>query len=208
MKRNEPQSQQVTIELPKKEAIEIIVVGETPYVGSKYADETRKNLLMKQSGKNKTKSKDARNIEVEVNGRRHIVNDKDCIPASAFRSAMIDVAKDKSLAETSGAEILRSVVAVQGDEDDFIPILNGNHNDLHPGHEIRDDVVTIGRGQKHIAYRPEYRNWSAKLTIIFIADRLNKIDILNLLARAGMQIGVGDNRKIGGGRFYLVGNEQ
>lgn len=195
-----------TIQLPKREMVTITVIGDTPYVGTNFSDVTKKELVAEQSGKNKTKARPARDVEGEVYGRRHIVDGIDCIPSEAFRAAIIDTAKDDILKEVNGEAVRRSV-SVQGDMGNHISILNGK-GELHEGPTIFESVVKLANGARHVAYRPSYDPWSTTFTIIYLADRFTQQDILNLLARAGVTTGVGDTRRIGGGRFYLAGKDQ
>lgn len=205
MKASKTRTQQVLVQPLQQEEINVTIIGLSPYVGTNFSDETKKELAAKQAGKTKTKPRKGRDIEGEVYGRRHIENNVDCIPAAAFRAALIDVAKDKSLDGVSGAEIQRCVMAIQAAQkgfDDFIPILN-LENDLYGDPKVFESVVKIGRQKTHVAYRPSYPGWRAQFRIIYVSDRLSAQDVLNLLSRAGQMIGVGDTRKIGGGRFQL-----
>ncbi len=199
------QNQSVAIPLPKREKLTVKVEGDTPYVGSNYSEDTRKELAEKQSGKSKMKARAPRNIDAEINGRRTIKDGIDCIPAGAFRAAMIDTAKDDTLTAVNGEMVKRSVI-VQGDLGNFISIKNGTGKNFEPS--TFESVVKLANGLPHIAYRPMYENWTADVTIIYIADKFTHQDILNLLARAGITTGVGDTRKIGGGRYHLAGQAE
>lgn len=200
------QNQSVAIPLPKREKLTVKVEGDTPYVGTNYSEDTRKELADKQSGKSKLKARAPRDIDAEINGRRTIKDGIDCIPAGAFRAAMVDTAKDDSLTAVNGEMVKRSVI-VQGDLGNFMPIRkNGTKENFEPS--TFESVVKLANGLPHIAYRPMYENWTTDVTIIYIADKFTHQDILNLLARAGITTGVGDTRKIGGGRYHLAGQAE
>jgi len=191
----------VAIPLPRREKLTVTVKGDTPYVGTNYSEDVRKEVAEKQSGKSKLKARAPRDIKAEIKGRRTIRNGIDCIPAGAFRAAMVDTAKDDTLTAINGEMVKRSII-VQGDLGDFISIKNGTEENFEPS--VFESVVKLPSGLPHIAYRPMYENWTADVTIIYIADKFAREDILNLLARAGITTGVGDSRKIGGGRYRLV----
>jgi len=196
----------VTISLPKRERVTITVFGDTPYVGTNFSQQVREDLLQEQTGKAKTKARAARNPEAEAKSRRHIIDEYDCIPCEAFRAAMIDTAKDDTLKGVSGEAVRRSI-SIQGDVGNYIIIKNGDGQSPHSGPKTFEAVVKLANGQRHIAFRPSYDTWSASFSIIYLADRFSQQDVLNLLARAGITTGVGDTRRIGGGRFYLKGND-
>lgn len=204
-RNKEENVRQVTIARPKRASVTITVIGDTPYVGTNFAEDTRKELANTQSGKNKMKARAPRNIEGEANGRRHIVNGVDCIPAEAFRAAMIDTAKDDTLPGVNGEAVRRSII-VQGDQGNFITILHGKEPHEEP--EIFPSVVKLANGMRHVAYRPMYKHWSATFTIIYLVSRFTEQDVISLLYRAGITTGVGDTRRIGGGRFYVAGEQQ
>jgi len=195
----------VSIEVPVRDTLHITIVGDTPYVGTNFADSTRQELADKQSGKAKTKTRAVRNIDEEVFGRRHIVDDIDVIPISAFWAAMIDTAKDKLLTGTNGEEVRRCTL-IQGDMGAHTTIRNLKGK-VHPAPKTMSAVVKLASGARHIAYRPSYENWTAQITIIYFADKFSQQDILNLLTRAGITTGIGDTRRIGGGRFHLAGKK-
>ncbi len=59
--------------------------------------------------------------------------------------------------------------------------------------------------------RPLYREWEAKLRIRFDAGMLSAQDVVNLIARVGMQVGIGEGRPdsknsagLGFGLFEIV----
>jgi hypothetical protein len=60
--------------------------------------------------------------------------------------------------------------------------------------------------------RPLWRKWSADVRIRFDEDQFALIDVTNLLARAGVQVGIGEGRPnsrmspgIGWGTFEIGG---
>lgn len=207
MAKKEDGKEVARIELPEVSQVIINIIGETPYVGTNFADETRQELLEEQSGKARTKVRAKRDIEKEVNGRRHIIDGIDCIPCIAFRTAMINTAKDDALSNVNGEMIRRNIINVSGDHSEYTSIRNGNGKELHPGPDIGQGIVKLANGKPHVCYRPTYNNWSTEITITYLSDRLSQDDVLTLLACAGITTGVGDTRRIGGGRFRLKGNE-
>ena len=52
----------------------------------------------------------------------------------------------------------------------------------------------LPKGEMMIAARPMWREWSADVTVTFDRDQFNEEDVLNLLCRAGLQVGIGEGR--------------
>ena len=58
----------------------------------------------------------------------------------------------------------------------------------------RRDEVRLPNKSMDIRYRPEFVSWEAKLRIRFNAERMDLNTVINLLARAGQSVGIGDKR--------------
>ena len=74
------------------------------------------------------------------------------------------------------------------------------------------DRVKIGMNQTDILARAMFEKWSAKVTVEWDADVFQAQDIVNLLARAGWQVGIGAGRPLsktsagtGKGTFEIEG---
>jgi hypothetical protein len=195
--------ERIEISLPKIDFVKVTIVGKTPYVGTNWSEESKDDLVKSQSEKgSKTKIRPLRNIEKEVHGKRHIEEGVDCMPVQAIKASIIDTTRDlwKLKAGICSVDILRSITII-GDIGHYTTIRDENGKPLEP--TAFNAVVKLPRGQSMIAYRPQYKNWFANIEIQFLADRFTKTDVLNLLARAGITSGLGDTRKIGGGRFTI-----
>jgi hypothetical protein len=59
-----------------------------------------------------------------------------------------------------------------------------------------ESMVRIGGIAKtvDIAVRPQWLEWGARLRIKYDADQFSANDVVNLIARAGAQVGVGEGR--------------
>lgn len=58
----------------------------------------------------------------------------------------------------------------------------------------QEDMARVETGQPYVTVRAAYHQWSAKIKIRFDADQFTLADISNLLARVGMQVGIGEGR--------------
>lgn len=58
----------------------------------------------------------------------------------------------------------------------------------------QEDMARVETGQPYVTVRAAYHQWSAKLKIRWDADQFSLADVTNLLARVGMQVGIGEGR--------------
>ena len=82
-------------------------------------------------------------------------------------------------------------VAADGfDEIDGVPLVR-----LVAGKPERVDMATRNAtGVADIRVRPMWRKWGAELRLRYDADQFTASDVVNLLSRAGEQVGVGEGR--------------
>jgi hypothetical protein len=199
-----PQNQVVAKRKAKKEASTLVikapnissaaftVVGTAPYVQHKFSAKARNKMLSDQvegqSAKNK-KKREPRDIEAEFLGAMHKTSDgENGIPAPAFRNAMI------SACRLVGFTMTKAKLSVFVDTDKFdgtdgtpLVILTGKP-------ELHEASVRLESGVASIAIRPMWRTWSAVVRVRWDADQFSASDVSNLLARAGLQVGIGEGR--------------
>ena len=58
----------------------------------------------------------------------------------------------------------------------------------------QEDMARVETGQPYVTVRAAYHKWRAKIVIRWDADQFTLEDIGNLLARVGMQVGIGEGR--------------
>ena len=58
----------------------------------------------------------------------------------------------------------------------------------------QEDMARVSTGEPYVTVRAAYHDWSAKLKIRWDADQFTIQDIANLLARVGLQVGIGEGR--------------
>jgi hypothetical protein len=129
------------------------------------------------------------------------------IPAGAFRSAMISACRLVGFKMTL-AKLSVFVEADGLDADDGTPLVK-----LIAGDYERVDMhVRNATGVIDLRTRPMWREWQADVRVRWDADQFKLNDIANLLARVGMQVGIGEGRAdsrasagMGWGMFELAG---
>jgi hypothetical protein len=60
--------------------------------------------------------------------------------------------------------------------------------------EKLESMARVETGQPYVSVRAAYYDWSAEPKIRFDADQFSIGDVANLLARVGMQVGIGEGR--------------
>lgn len=77
----------------------------------------------------------------------------------------------------------------------------------------QEDFARVETGQPYVTVRAAYFDWKANVRIRWDADQFTLTDVTNLLARVGLQAGIGENRYdsrdtagIGWGSFEIAGN--
>jgi len=58
----------------------------------------------------------------------------------------------------------------------------------------QEDMARVETGQPYCTIRAAYHDWSAKIRLRYDADQFTLEDVSNLLARVGMQVGIGEGR--------------
>lgn len=198
------------IKAPNFQTVEVGIRGTAPLMTHKFSMKARNQIEAKQTAVDKVKSARApKDYKAEFNAARYVSREGwDGFYAGSIRNAMIRAASygtGLSMTQTKGLVF----VAAEGfDKEDGTPLVRilgcKPAHDTRPG---RND-----NGGIDMRNRPRYDNWHAKLRIQFDADLLSAQDVLNLLARAGVSVGIGDGRPaspnsngVGFGTFEVEG---
>ena len=198
----------ITISRPNFEQAQFQIEGTSPYVQHSFSQQSLETMLEAQlkRGGTKGKKRSPRNLDEDYEGAIHIGEDGHFgIPASAFRSAMIDACR------MVGFQMTRAKMSVFCLAD-TIDVTSGQPLvRIHGNPERVKSHVRLKTGVASVAIRPMWKGWSAKPIIQWDADQFSHADVANLLARAGMQVGIGEGRPYskdshgtGWGTFRLV----
>jgi hypothetical protein len=199
----------VAITPPNFQVGEFDICGTAPFVQHKFSAKSRNKMLADQQRLGGTKGKgkrDPRDLDDEYLGAMHLGEDgSHGIPCAAFRSAMIDACR------AAGFQMTKAKMSVfclpdMLDADDGTPLVK-----LTGEPERIESSVRLESGVASVAIRPMWREWSATVRLQWDGDQFGFSDVGNLLARAGMQVGVGEGRPfskkshgMGWGTFRLV----
>jgi hypothetical protein len=183
---------ETVIEIPaiQLEVMTVRIIGKTPLITHKFGDKAQKSIEDKQQKKAKT-AREAREPEVEWKDALYVIdeeNEKYGFPASGIKKSLVNAGgrfADEKMT------VLRGAVNIVGD----LLEIEGNKP------EMRTDAVRLNGGSLDLRYRPEFKNWSINVPVIFNSNIISKSQVLNLFQIAGFAVGLGDWRPEKNGTF-------
>ena len=183
----------VTIKAPNIQMATFNLVGTAPFVMNKFSRKAREEMHANQAAGSQAKSKKKRepkDFDAAYEQAFHRSEDGWIgIPAPSFRAAMIDACRLVGFKMTLAKQAV-FIVHDGLDADEGTPLVK-----LEAGEpEKYESLVRNATGVPDIRVRPMWRRWGAQLTVRFDADVFSRNDVANLLARAGLQVGVGEGR--------------
>lgn len=200
----------VVIEPPKIGVASIRIVGIAPYVQHKFSKKAREQMMAKQrlgDQANKSRKREPKDFEQIYKDAMHISREGwPGIPAPSFRNAMISACRIVGFKMTH-AKLSVFVEADGFDVDDGTPLVR-----IVGEPRVHESYVRNDSGVADIRWRPMWEEWSAIVRIRFDQNQFSPADIGNLLARAGLQVGIGEGRPdsknsagMGWGMFEIEG---
>jgi hypothetical protein len=202
----------ITITPPNMQIAQFTVVGTAPYLGNKFSkralDEMKAKMEAGSTAK-KGKKRDAKDFKA---GYKEAIHESHQgwhgIPAPGFRNAMISACK------MAGFQMTRAKCSIFVEPDGFdntddtplVKITKGKP-------KYAEHFVRNASGVCDLRPRPRWdEGWECTVTIRFDADQFTLDDVANLLARAGIQVGIGAGRPdskmsngMGWGTFKIKG---
>lgn len=194
-KKEKKETEAIHIAPPNIKAGELWIKGTAPLVIHKFSHKARMAIKAKQeagSTAKKNTKKEAKDFTACFNEARHISMDGwDGIPAAAFRNACISACRLVGF-KMSLAKLSIFILEDGWDADEGTPLIK------IIGKEPRqlESMVRIGGIQKtvDITVRPQWLEWGARLRFRYDADQFTASDVVNLISRAGMQVGICEGR--------------
>lgn len=190
------ETKKLTIKPIKIATAAIRVRSTAPMIQNKFTSENRRKMEQKQkegSSQSKTRrAKPPKDFDAIYRGSMHISQQGwHGIPASGIRQAMIDACR---LTEIDMVRAKMCIFIVQDgyDKESLEPLVKISRGKP----EMRIDRVKIGMNQTDLAARAMFRTWEATIRVQWDADVFNADDVVNLLARAGWQVGLGAGRPL------------
>lgn len=183
----------VTIKPPKFIVAEFSIKGIAPLVIHRFSAKTKNEMRQKmEEGKSASskKNREAKSTDDLYQQARYTSADGwDGFHAASIRNAMISACRLVGYKMT----LAKLSVFVESDGVDAtepqIPLVR-----IYGKPVKQEDMARVETGQPYVTVRAAYHNWSAKVKIRYDADQFSQDDVGNLLARVGLQVGIGEGR--------------
>lgn len=187
-------SQEIVVAPANFQTMLVTIRGTAPYVQHKFSDKARKMMREKQeagSTGNAKKKREAKDFQEQYESAIHRTADGWAgIPAPGIRAAMISACRVCGIVMTR-AKLTTFVEADGFDEGDGTPLVKITKGEPH----YHEAMVRLETGVADVRARPMWHpGWEAEVRIRWDADQMSATDVLNLLHRAGQQVGIGEGR--------------
>lgn len=184
---------QITISPPNFETVALEIEGTAPLLQQAFPQKARAAMKAKMEAGSTAKKggkREARNFEDDFKQAQHVSEEGwNGIPASAFRNACIDVCRMVGFKMTH-ARMSIFCEADGLDKVDGTPLVKI----IGKAPEMNEMPGRLATGVVDIRVRPMWRRWGCKLRLRYDADQFTASDVVNLLSRAGEQVGIGEGR--------------
>ena len=195
---------------PDIRIIELQIEGTAPLVINKFSAKAKEIMMATQMAGSTAKSRknrEAKDFEELYNGARHISSEGwDGIHAASFRNAAISACRAAGFVMTK-AKLAIFVEPDGFDADDMTPLVRITQGEP----QMVISPCRNATGVIDLRPRPTYFPWAANLRIKYDSGILTDSDVVNLIARVGMQVGIGEGRPdskqsagVGNGLFRIL----
>jgi hypothetical protein len=185
---------ELRISPPKFTVLTVEIEGLSPYMQLRFSEKAKGNMKGKMEAGSTARGKrtrDARDFQEDLKQAQYIgPGGWNGIPATAFRNASIDVCRMVGFKMTHA----RMSIFIEADGFDLLDGTPLVKLESPSAPELTDMAVRNATGVADIRIRPMWREWSCKLRVRFDEDQFTAEDVINLLNRAGQQVGVGEGR--------------
>lgn len=204
------QSDPIAITPPRFRTIAVRIEGTAPLVQAAFSAKAMQAMKEKHEAGSTAKKgakKEPRDFDQDFRQAQHVSEEGwNGVPASALRNACIDVCRMVGFKMTHA----KMSIFIEADGIDSVngqPLVRLDA----PAPERLDMATRNATGVTDIRVRPMWRKWGLDLKVRFDEDQFTAQDVLNLLSRAGLQVGIGEGRPyskqsngLGFGTFRLV----
>ena len=175
---------------PKFATIDLYLEGIAPLVVERFSKKAELMAKMQEGPSSKSKKvREARDYEKEAEDARYrSMEGWEGMNAAAFRAAMISACRLVGFKMTL-AKLSTFVEADGWDKQDGIPLVRVyGKSDTYTAH------TRNATGVVDVRSRPMYKEWACKLRVRFDMDQFKAADVINLVSRCGLQVGIGAGR--------------
>jgi len=196
----------IKIPAPNFREMTVTIRGKTPLLCDRYGERTMALLEDREAHPSRRAAKKVRDPEGELRDCLYVIASENGdparygFPASAIKKAIISAAGRFAGLDKMGPT-LGGAIQIDATDGDLLELRG-------PEPRPRKDPRSIKGVRSSIIYRMEFAEWEIDVPVTYDADLLDEAQILNLLARAGEQVGIGNwrpEKKGVFGRFEIVG---
>jgi hypothetical protein len=186
----------ISIPEPNMQTMTINIEGDAPLVMHRFAEKAKKEIEKKQAQRSsmgrKGGAKEARNPQQEYEQAAYQTKDGWYgIPTTAFRASMIRACATTEFAMTVAKLGVCKVLPDGFDKRDGTPLVRISKGKPR----MHDGIVRLQGRSSDMRYRPMWEpGWAATVRVRFDADMFEPKDVVNLLHRAGLQVGILEGR--------------
>jgi hypothetical protein len=182
----------IAIKAPDLRVAEFELRGTAPYVQFRFPQKAIDQMKAKHEAGSTAKGKkvrDKRDFDEDYRQAIHLSREGwPGIPANAFRCAMIDSCRLVGFHMTL-SRMSVFVLADGVDPLDGTPLIRIEGEPQRLISHVRNEG-----GVADLRARAIWHEWSCKIRVRYDADQFTIADVTNLIARAGMQVGIGEGR--------------
>lgn len=184
----------IAISPPKFETIQVSLVGTAPYMQARFSEKARlmmRNKMLAGSQAKKGGAREARDFDDDYKQAMYLLPDgSHGLPAGTFRNACISACRIVGFKMT----MAKLALFVERDgwdvRDGITPLVR-----IHGIPKPIEMMTRNATGVADIRVRPVWEpGWRIDLRISFDAEIFRRADVVNLLSRVGMQVGIGEGR--------------
>ncbi len=196
---------------PKFGVTDFYIEGIAPLVVERFSKkaELMAKMAEGQAARNK-KTREARDFEKDAEEARYrSAENWEGMNAAAFRAAMISACRLVGFKMTL-AKLSAFIEADGFDKNDGVPLVR-----IYGESHTYTAHTRNATGVVDVRARPMYRNWAARLRVRYDTQQFKMVDVLNLVSRCGLQVGIGAGRPdskasagCGFGLFQVVPTER
>jgi len=169
------------------------ITGVAPLVIHRFSSKVKNQMKQKmETGKAASSKKDRQakdTDETYLEARYISAEGWDGFHAAAIRNALISACRLVGFKMT----LAKMSLFVEADgwdkEEPQIPLVR-----IYGEPTKQEDIAKVQTGQPYVTVRAAYHGWSAKIKMRWDADQFTVNDVANLLARVGLQVGIGEGR--------------
>ncbi len=183
----------IRISPPNFQRIVLKLKGDAPLVINAFSAKARQAIRKTQEAGSTAKAgkkRDPKDFTACYEAAKHVSDEGWCgIHAAAFRNACISACRACGFVMTH-AKLAVFIDPDGFDREDGTPLVKITKGE--PRMWVAD--ARNATGVVDLRARPRWDEWGCDLKVRFDADMFTKGDVVNLIARVGMQVGIGEGR--------------